>query len=320
MKKFPGFELLSIKRIAVFWAVWILLGTVACGGRTAVKTPDHLLTGAKAAQKGVRWYEKGCFQRALEYFFNAHELFTASDQLDGVAMSLNNIGNAYRALEDYQSAVLFYDEAYAFFADIQDAEGMLQTLSNKAAALMDLDRLEPAEQVLNAAKLLAAKRSGTFVPLLNNRGVLMTKTGRYDEAEAILKQALHAVKPEDLFQTATVHFALGNLMQATKQYDRSMVYFSAALTADQALGFYKGIADDLAAMGSVCLEKDDAVNAAKFFKRAIQIYALIGLSGKTGRIMEQLESVAQKADLDIAVTRHFVTLWLEGGAGESPCR
>jgi len=99
-----------------------------------------------------------------------------------------------------------------------------------------------------------------------------------------------------------------------------MVYFDAALAADQASGFYKGIADDLAAMGSVCLEKDDAVNAAKFFKRAIQIYALIGLSGKTGRIMEQLESVAQKADLDIAVTRHFVTLWLEGGAGESPCR
>lgn len=58
--------------------------------------PEHITAGMKEIARGIARYNKGCYKDSLEYFFGAHELFVASDQLSGVAMSLNNIGNVYR--------------------------------------------------------------------------------------------------------------------------------------------------------------------------------------------------------------------------------
>jgi hypothetical protein len=79
---------------------FVLNGFGCAGGNAVKKKPEHIVSGMKEIQKGTTWYQKGCYKRSLEHFFRAHELFAASDQLDGVAMSMNNIGNIYRIMED----------------------------------------------------------------------------------------------------------------------------------------------------------------------------------------------------------------------------
>lgn len=97
-----------MRRCNAFFILLFALFCFACaGGNSAKKIPEHITAGTKEMAGGIARYNKGCYQDSLEYFFKAHELFVASDQLSGVAMSLNNIGNVYRVTGDFDSALLF---------------------------------------------------------------------------------------------------------------------------------------------------------------------------------------------------------------------
>ena len=293
----------------------------ACaGGKSVQKRPKDIVSGFKDIYKGTYWYQKGCYKRSLEYFFRAHELFAASDQLSGVAMSMNNIGNVYRTQGDIPGAILFFEESFDIYSDINDANGAVQALSNKAAALIDADRLDEAIDVLNAAEEMARKNEMQFVPLANNRGVLLVKKKEYECAEDILKKALSKADPANFSEFATVNFALGNLMQETGRHEEAVNFFEAALAADRSSGFHKGIADDLSAIGLTCLNLDKNELAVKHLKRSIKIYALMGDEKKVHETMEFLDMAAEKAKLNIDVTKHFVKTWLEDKAFENPCR
>lgn len=285
----------------------------ACGGGNSLKkTPDHLLAGTKETIKGTAWYNKGCYKRSLEHFFKAHELFAASDQLGGVAMSMNNIGNIYRAASDLDSAILFFDESFAVYAYINDDNGALHALSNKAATLIECGMLDKSLEVLSAAENLAAKNDITFVPLLSNKAILLTRKKELKLAEEVLNHAITNTSPKNPSEFATVSFAFGNLMLETKKYKKALKFFNQALEADRKAGFHKGIADDLASLGDTCLSLEEYKNAVNFYKRSIKIYALLGNENKVNEIMKQLDGASQKSNIDITLTQHFVDRWLAG--------
>jgi tetratricopeptide (TPR) repeat protein len=144
----------SLKTLALIVSIVLM----ACaGGNSAGKKPAYIPAGMKAITKGTARYNQGCYQRALDYFLKAHELFSASDQLSGVAMSLNNIGNVYRIMGEIKSAVLFFEEAFKIYTGIGDHKGAVQILSNKAAALVDGGHLQEAARILDTAEALARK-------------------------------------------------------------------------------------------------------------------------------------------------------------------
>ena len=58
----------------------------------------------------------------------------------------------------------------------------------------------------------------------------------------------------------------------------------------------------------------------KYYKRCIQIYALLDNAEKVRTVMEQLEAVAETSGADISITKHFVSRWLDGKAYISPCK
>jgi tetratricopeptide (TPR) repeat protein len=86
----------------------------ACATADTAKNllPPDTIAGMNELNKGNHYYQKGCYPQAFEHFFKAHERLVASDHMAGVAMSLNNIGNVYRATGDLNSALLFYEEAF----------------------------------------------------------------------------------------------------------------------------------------------------------------------------------------------------------------
>lgn len=310
-----------MKRFLIILILLFAVFLFACaGGNSAKKMPEHITAGMRETTKGNVIYNMGCYKESLDYFFRAHELFTASDQLSGVAMSLNNIGNVYRIIGDTESAILFFDEAFVAYTDIDDNKGAVQVLSNKAAAMIDGGMLEEATNVIDSAENIAQKNRILFGPLLNNRGVLFLRKKKYQSAEEILQKVLANADPKNFSEFATVNFALGDLMLETQRYEKAIAFFKSALTADRQSGFYKGVADDLAAIGSVyLLQKNDEL-ALNFYKRSVKIYALIGDQKKVHSIMEKLEKISEKTGLSIIVTKHFVIRWLEGEAFESPCK
>jgi len=108
-------------------------------------------------------------------------------------------------------------------------------------------------------------------------------------------------------------------MFETKRSENAVEYFKKALSADKSSGFIKGIADDLAAIGTVYYNQDKYEPAVNFFNRSIKIYALIGNEGKVHEIMELLNKSSEKAKINIIVTKKFVKRWLEGKSLKGFC-
>jgi tetratricopeptide (TPR) repeat protein len=301
--------------VSVFIGLTLILS--ACGGGPPlIATPPHLQAGTDQIIKGTAAYKKGCYKKAFELFFRAHELYAASDQMDGVAMSFNNIGTVYRATGDLESALAFFDKAGDIYRDLGNSSGEVQSLSNKAAVLIDLGRFDQAEAILDEASKKPA--GGSFAPLLNNRGVLLTKKKDYPEAEKVLREALSAAG-SDLSLRATVNSAMGNLMLETKRYKEAVDFYMAALSADRTDGFYRGIADDLKGIGRAYLEMGDRAGAVRYWEQSVKIYALIGSSAEVKKIMADIKTAAEGTGVDIRVTELFVNRWLEGKLYENPC-
>jgi tetratricopeptide (TPR) repeat protein len=245
----------------------------------------------------------------LNHFFKAHALFAVSDNLEGTALCLNNIGNVYKAYDDMESALLFYDESYSTYLTLRDYKGAVHALSNKAAALIDNGDLSEADKVLSAAENIAESNHVEFNPLLTNRGILLTKKKEFLKAENILRISLERTDKEDLSSFAAVNFALGNLMLKTGRFDEAVFLFDQSLSSDREANFYVGIADDLSSIGDAFVSLGKNREAVFYYKRSVMSYSLTGNGEKTDIILKKLENAADKNGEDISLTRFFIKRW-----------
>lgn len=308
---------LTLKVIVV-----LLLFLFSCvSGRPQKEPPRHVSSGAREMQKGLEWYQKGCYEKSLEYLFRAYDLYSASDVLEGVAMSLNNIGTILRITGEYEKAISFLDESYAIYSELHNQEGALRALSNKSATLIDAGALDEAEDLLRSAieQLPSTGNERLLTPLLQNRGVLLTKKESFDAAEEALVACLNQADSLDPPGTASLHFAFGNLMLKTNRPSEAIVSFEKALSIDREIGFYDGMADDLFSMGEAYLKLGQEEKAVAAWKRSAKIYALIDRATELQKTMQQLRDTAQRSGVDISVTESFVERWREGRLHESPC-
>jgi len=299
----------------------VLLATVvlACaGGKSRNITPAHLTAGMSEIKKGNGWYQRGCYSRSLEHYFRAHEMFSASDQVDGAAMSLNNIGTVYRTLGNYDSAAAFLDESYRMYGDLGDAEAMVRTLSNMAAVLLDKGDLDGAESTIGRAQGIASGIKMAYNPLRKSRGVLLAKRGDHAAAEKILLELKGLVDATDHFEMAAINSAIGSIMLETGRLQDAIGYYGAALAADRWAGFHRGIAGDLEKIGSVYDQLEDYPTAADYYQRSLKVYALIGYRAEAKAILDRLERIPDEAAFDLNITRLFVERWLRGEA-DGPC-
>jgi len=309
---------MKYKVFIVFLVVFPAL--IACGGNTVRTGPPHLTSGQEQITKGMPYYQKGCYKRALEYFLKAHEIYTSYDQREGVAMSLNNLGAAYRGIDEPESALILFQEAYKIYAGIGNSAGARQALCNRAAAFIDLGDLSGAEKSLDeASKINVGVEMGTFIPLMSNQGILLTKKKEYAKAEEILNSALSASKPDNLSDIAVVNSALGHLMREKGDNRQAIGYFEKALEADRKAGFHKGIADDLRYIGDAYEMLREDRKAVESWQESIKIYALLGLEDEVDELVEPLRVAAERAAVNIELTEFFVNHWLEGRMTEGLC-
>ncbi len=311
-----------MNRVKITIMLLLSISLFACGwGRSVTPVPEHLSAGAKQIQKGLKWYQKGCYDRALEHFLRAHELYSASDVVDGVAMSLNNLGSIHQRMGDCDSALLYFDEAYRIYLHLGQEGEAAKTLSNKAAALVAMGNLDEAEDVLDKAADMAlnAKDRKVWITILNNKGVLCTKQKKYQEAEKLLIDCLKETEQYDSSQSASVNSALGNLMLETDRFEKAASFFAKALECDQRIGFYKGMADDLFYMGLAFSRAGKEKKAIERWKRSAKVYALLGCSNDVNNTIKYLQELSLKHNVDISLTESFIQRWLSGEAYENPC-
>jgi tetratricopeptide (TPR) repeat protein len=298
--------------------LFLVILAASCGGTKESIMPGHLSAGAEQTAKGMPFYERGCYARALDYFYRAHELYTAVGDSRGMAMSMNNIGVVYRAMGEAPAAIPFFEDALRTYRSLGDFEKVRQTLSNLAAARVDTGEYGPAGKNIDEAMMIHVP-SKPFAPAMTVKGILLAKQGDVKGAEAMLKEALDDIGRKNANQAAAANYAMGELLLETARGKEAIFYFEKALESDRTAGFYKGIADDLNALGRSSAGIPDDAAAVNYWQQSVRIYALLGMEEKVRETLSLLEEAAKRSNIDVALTRALVDRWVKGEMTESLC-
>lgn len=299
----------------VFFGFW---GCVGAGSYSGNADAGRIIGDAEIS-RGAALYKKGCYGQALNQFQKAYELAVSMDQQEIAAMSLNNMGNIYRRTGDPESAVLFFEAAYDSYCRTGDSNGMIQAVSNKAAALIDAGFPNAAEKELEAAEKMAAAEQIVFAPLSRNRAVLLMRRSDYSGAESLLRTTLSRISKEDVSELAATNFALGNLMLETEQHQQALEFFQEALAADRENRCSSGMAQSLAKLAVTSLLLDKPARAFEYFQRSVMMYALMGDREKVVDMIEKMEDLSQENGRELTLTVHFVERWLAGETVQPYC-
>ncbi|KAJ3013460.1 UNVERIFIED_CONTAM: hypothetical protein HDU68_000694 [Siphonaria sp. JEL0065] len=214
-----------------------------------------------AVRFGNEAYYAGNLDVALNNYLAAELLMIRLENLRGLGVCANNLGNVYRQQEEFQKAVSSYDRAVK--------NGMpLNTLgfiskSIRTAILMLKNTTQTDLQTQTALNTVLAHR-------LNNIGVLFKDHGDFAEAERYLDDslALH-LKTDNIEGIALVSGNLGQLYLAQNKLDK------AEAKIEDALSRVLERNDNAIAIQYACLNMGLLCEAQKNFGEAVNWYLYV---------------------------------------------
>lgn len=306
-------------RLSIF--VILMAACTACAsGPVPERAPQDLRLSIRHLNTGTQFYNKGCFSKAAQHFRNAHERFSASDNLQGTADSLNSLANAYYRLNDMERAIPVYDEAIALYDLLNDKWGRVRALTNKSVTLASSDKLQDAEATLTLADTFAGTSDMLKGLRLKAQAILRLKSNAPDEARQLLEKAIETIPQTDINQYASAQYTMGSLLISIRQPQKAIKYLKRALEADRSAGDHFGIGQDLEALGDCHVQLKQHTLATTEFKRSIKIYALLNDTKKAQALSSKLVQSASEAGTDIQITLHWVAQWLAGLHEANICR
>lgn len=299
--------------------VILTLLCLACAAATPQpRLPETIRKNTYYTNKGAALFNKGCHRRALDYFQSAHQRYTAADNQEKVAETLTGIGDIYYRIGDMPSALRVYDDAIEVYQNLADDAGTVRALSNKAAALIALDRLDEAAAVLDRADALGQERTQAALRL-KTRALLLIRQNQMEPARALLDQALASVAADEETIRSSIYFALGHIALLDNRPGPAKDQYNEALRIDRATGAYHDTARDLEAIATCHVRLGDPAAAVHYFKRSAKIFALLHENQRAESALAQLETSAAHADIDIQATMYWVRQWLEDPAEADLC-
>ncbi len=309
-----------MQRFYLFIGIILLTLAVACASGTRRSDTAYVSSRIdRPLQHGSALYRQGCYARALELFREAHERYTAADDLAGIAGSLNSIANVRYQLDDMPGAIGAYAQALEAYRLLGDDAGLVRVLANQSAALVKAGRLDEAARTLDQADTLdAATRLSTL--RLKNRALIAMARRDTQTAQSLLNRALDAAGPNEETSKAAAHYTLGRLLADTARPEEAEIHFQQALAADRQMGAYPAVAKDLAALGGCRARMGDHAAAVGFFLRSAKIYALLQDTARTNEITAMLKESADRSGTDIQTSLYWIDEWLAGRTESTLCR
>ena len=133
---------------------------------------------------------------------------------------------------DPERVSALHDVALALATDLGDVEAEARTRNSRATMAWKKGELADAEReyATAAARLRQTRERRGLGAVLNGRGAVLTRLGRYDEAEAVLEEARSVNETaEDVERGADSFAALGALAREQNELTRAFDFFQSCL-------------------------------------------------------------------------------------------
>ena len=284
------------RRIKTFWTAicltaLLLLGLTACGGGPKPQ-PALIAAANRMATAGSRWFQLGCYEKAMGYFSQALETSRLSDDLPGMLRALNNLGAAALGAGRLEEAGEYFEEALRLNREVGDPVQESMILGNLAGLAYKSGKFEDAETFwLKAVEAARAEESHTGLALqLSNLGMLYRTRGRPEKAGDYLKQAeAEALVQGDVRTLAGIYLEMGLLAEGQGDLKAAERHLIRARELDKESENPRGIAQDLEKLGVLYQRLERWDEAALVLDRAIHLGAVLADKDRVTRLYGLLE-------------------------------
>ncbi|MEW6496757.1 MAG: tetratricopeptide repeat protein, partial [Cyanobacteriota bacterium] len=263
-------------------------------------TPQEREVQAKQLlQEGVGQLNRGQIQAALEKFQQALTIYEAIGERANIAVSLNNIGEAYRQLGQYSQALESYQQALTIRQDLGDRKGEGRTLNSIGLLYQSqgqyFQALDFYQQALKVIRELNNRiDEGT---ILNNIGGIYRQLGEHTKALEFYQQSLAIRKELDdkagegvtLTNIGVAYFRLGNYSKALEFYRQALTIFLERLEQPR-------VATVLNNIGEVYNDLGQFSKALEFYQQAQAIYRSSGSKAGEGATLNNIGRVYYNLD------------------------
>ncbi len=244
-----------------------------------VSTKDRKAETDRLFQQGVEQFRSGAFQAALQTYQQVLEIHKTFNDKAGVAETLDNIGEVYTGLSDYDKAMDVLQQALTIRKELNDKAGIGETFNNIGFVHRQLGEYPKALELHHSA-LEIAKQTGKraiAAEALHNIAAVYTAQGEYDQALELYQQAL-AIRKEvgDQRDEGRTLNNIGGVYDSLGEYDQALNYYQQALAIRRTINDKTGVGRILSNIGLVYRQQSQYPKALEFYQQALSILREIG--------------------------------------------
>ncbi|WP_167611747.1 tetratricopeptide repeat protein [Maribellus sediminis] len=197
--------------------------------------------------------------------------------LQGETAQLQALGNIYRNLGDFDSAIKVYNRA-VFLAGQEDVGSLCNSLGNLASIFTQKEQPDEAIKVLEQG-LILAKEIGdkqSEGSMLCSIGVAYSQKGNNPKAIQCIQESINITKQIGDRQGECMAFLnLSNVNLRSEEYDSCIHNATISLRIAQSFNLKQSVGSAYYNIGGAYFFKGDAKSAIPNIKKAISVYAEI---------------------------------------------
>jgi CHAT domain-containing protein/Tfp pilus assembly protein PilF len=236
-------------------------------------------------QQGVEQFRSGSFQEAIQTYQKVLEIRLNLNDKAGIAETLDNIGEAYTGLSEYDKAIEVLQQALTIRKELNNQTGVGETLNNIGLVYRQMGEYPKALELHQQALEIAKKIGNHAVKgeTLHNIAAIYAAQGEYEQALELYKQALVLrQKVGDRRDEGRTLNNIGGVYYSIGEYDQALNYYQQALTIRRTFNDKAGIGRLLSNIGLVYRQLGQYPKALEFYQQALPILQEIGDQASVG--------------------------------------
>jgi non-specific serine/threonine protein kinase len=248
---------------------------------------------------------QGDYTEAVRRFTEGLEIRREQENREGVARSLNNLGQVSAHLGDHETARRNYEESLELHKALGNRDGIANLLQDLGVLAFYQGDHEAAERSFKEALALRRAAGETnLIRLLTNLGVIAENRGDYEAARRSYEEGLRQAREvKDRFAINVQLYQMGNLTHLLGEHEQAIQFLEESLALSRDLGDRYGTALALQGLGRA--------------RQALQEYDLAGQLLRDA--LHMLWEIGERRDVASAFA-HLASLLRCQGADEQAVR
>ena len=254
-------------------------------------------------QQGIDAFQNSQYQKTIELWQAALEIYRGMNHQQGEAGSLRNLGFVYYRIGEYQKAIDFQQQALSIFretGDRLDAAVSLNYLGFVSHRIGEYRQAIDFQQQALSIFRETDSRPGE-INSLTSFGIIYYSLGKYEQALDSHQQALAIAREINDRQSESNSLGnLGNVYERLGEYEQAIDFQQQSLAIDIELGDRLGEAASLGNLGNIHKSLGKYEQAIDFHQRSLAIDRKLGdyqgqadSLGNLGNVYEDLGEYEQ---------------------------